>query len=245
MTELNFTGKTVLVVGGSSGIGNGIAQSFRARGADVHVWGTRETAKDYEGQDGSDLTGLNYAQVNVGNHSAIDAYNTAFDKLDILVLCQGIVRYGRKEFEKPDWDDVMAVNIDSVMGVATKFKPMLAETNGSVLIVSSISGYRANVGNPAYAASKAAAISLTKTLGAAWARDGIRVNGIAPGLVHTKLTAVTVEHDARREAALKAIPMRRIGTPDDMAGVALFLASPLAGYVLGQTLIVDGGLTLS
>jgi len=182
---------------------------FRARGADVHVWGTRETAKDYEGQDDSDLTGLNYAQVNVGNHSAIDAYNTAFDKLDILVLCQGIVRYGRKEFEKPDWDDVMAVNIDSVMGVATK------------------------------------SISLTKTLGAAWARDGIRVNGIAPGLVHTKLTAVTVEHDARREAALKAIPMRRIGTPDDMAGVALFLASPLAGYVLGQTLIVDGGLTLS
>lgn len=245
MTELDFSGKTALVVGGSSGIGNGIAQSFRQRGAEVHVWGTRASAADYKEDDGSDLTGLYYDGLDVSDHDALMGYQPSFTSLDILVLCQGIVKYGRKEFANPDWDQVMGVNIDSVMHTAQKFKPLLAEANGSVVIVSSVSGLRANVGNPAYAASKAAAISLTKTLGAAWARDGIRVNGLAPGLVHTKLTAVTVENDQRREAAMMAIPQRRIGTPEDMAGVALFLASPLASYVLGQTIIVDGGLTLS
>lgn len=245
MIELDFSGKTVLVVGGSSGIGNGIAQAFRQGGAHVHVWGTRPTAGDYEGQEGSDLTGLDYACMNVSDYEAVTNYSAPFEGLDVLVLCQGIVKYGRKEFEKPDWDEVMGVNIDSVMHTAQKFKPMLSQTGGAMIFVSSVSGYRANVGNPAYAASKAAAISLTKTLGAAWIRDGVRVNGIAPGLVHTKLTAVTVENEKRRDAALMAIPQRRMGTPEDMAGVALFLASPLASYVLGQTIIVDGGLTLS
>ncbi|MEO0678688.1 MAG: SDR family oxidoreductase, partial [Pseudomonadota bacterium] len=96
-----------------------------------------------------------------------------------------------------------------------------------------------------YGASKAGAASLVKSLGEAWARDSIRVNGIAPGLVPTKITAVTTEHPERLEGALKSIPMRRMGTPEDMAGAALFLASPLSSYMTGQTLVVDGGLTLS
>ncbi len=103
---------------------------------------------------------------------------------------------------------------------------------------------QANIGNPAYAASKAGAISLTKTLGQAWARDGIRVNGLAPGLVDTKLTKATTQNPKRLEAALRRIPLRRAGTPNDMAGAALFLASPLASYVQGHTLVADGGLTL-
>ncbi|MBL4612382.1 MAG: SDR family oxidoreductase, partial [Emcibacter sp.] len=101
-----------------------------------------------------------------------------------------------------------------------------------------------NIGNPAYAASKAGAINLTKTLGQAWAKDGIRVNGLAPGLVATKLTKVTTDNPKRRDAALAKIPIGRLGKPEDMAGVALFLASPLANYVCGQTLLVDGGLAL-
>lgn len=245
MHELDFSNKTALIVGGSSGIGNGIAHAFLTRGAEVHVMGTRASAADYDGEDGSDLSGLHYSPLNVSDNAAIESYMPVFKSLDILVLCQGIVRYGRKEFTNPDWDDVMDVNINSVMHIAQKFKPMLKETKGSVTIVSSVSGLRANIGNPAYAASKAAAISLTKTLGAAWAYNGIRVNGLAPGLVHTKLTSVTVDNEARREAALAMIPQKRIGTPDDMAGVALFLASPLASYVTGQTIIADGGLTLA
>jgi 3-oxoacyl-[acyl-carrier protein] reductase len=130
------------------------------------------------------------------------------------------------------------------MHCCRRFHDTLAARRGSIIIVSSISGFRANKGNPAYAASKAGAISLTRTLGQAWAPDGIRVNGLAPGLVDTKLTKVTTEHAGRREAALAAIPSGRMGTPADMAGAALFLASPLAAYVNGQTLVVGGGLSL-
>lgn len=244
MSDLDFSGKTVLVIGGSSGIGNGVAHGFLSRGAQVHVWGTRPTADDYDAEDGSDMSGLHYSCLDVSDHAAIEAYQPQFDKLDVLVLSQGVVRYGQEEFEKPGWDYVMGVNIDSVMACANKFHAMLAEANGSLIIVSSVSGMQANIGNPAYAASKAAAISLTKTLGQAWARDGIRVNGLAPGLVPTKLTAVTTENEKRLQGALRAIPLRRAGTPEDMAGVVMFLASPLAAYVQGQTIIADGGLTL-
>jgi 3-oxoacyl-[acyl-carrier protein] reductase len=244
MDALDFTGKTVLVVGGSSGIGNGIAQAFRTRGAKVHVWGTKAAASDYEGTEGSDLTGLGYTGVDVGNPDAIDAAPAPFPALDVLILCQGTVVYKRGEFERPGWDRVMAVNLDSLMHCARRFRPTLAERKGALVIVSSISGLKAHVGNPAYAASKAGAISLTKTLGQAWAREGIRVNGLAPGLVDTKLTKVTTGHPDRRDAALAAIPMGRMGSPEEMAGAALFLASPLAAYVCGHTLIVDGGLSL-
>lgn len=244
MSDLNFSGKRVLVVGGSSGIGNGIAQGFRARGAEVHVWGTRASAEDYAGIEGSDLTGLHYAQVNVADYAELSAYEPPFDSLDVLVQSQGFVRYKQAEYAKQGWDDVMGINIDSVMHTATKFKAMLSDAKGSLVIVSSISGLSANIGNPAYAASKAAAISLTKTLGQAWARDGIRVNGLAPGLVPTKLTAVTTENEQRAEASIRAIPLRRFGAPEDMAGVAMFLASPLAAYVQGHTVVADGGLTL-
>jgi len=244
MDALDFSGKTVLVVGGSSGIGNGIAHGFREHGASVHVWGTRPRAADYAGVEGSDLSGLTYAQVDVGDRAQIDAA-PAIAPLDVLILCQGTVQYRRAEFEPEGWDRVMAVNLDSLMDCARKFRAALAARRGVIVIVSSVSGFQSNRGNPAYAASKAGAVSLTKTLGEAWAPEGIRVVGLAPGLVDTKLTKVTTGHPERREAAIRAIPLGRMGTPGDMAGAALLLASPLAGYVVGQTLIVDGGLSLS
>jgi 3-oxoacyl-[acyl-carrier protein] reductase len=239
-------------VGGSSGIGNGIAHAFKDRGGDVHVWGTRPSATAYDGEEGSDLTGLHYTQVDVGDPDAIEAApgpGGADAPLDVLVLCQGTVVYKRGEFERPGWDKVMAVNLDSLMHCCRKFKPALMPTDGreagKVIIVSSIAGYGANVGNPAYAASKAGAMSLVRTLGVAWAPDGIRVNGMAPGLVDTKLTKVTTQHPKRLEGALARIPSGRLGTPADMAGAVLFLASPLAAYVNGQTLACDGGLMLA
>lgn len=244
MSDLDFSGKTVLVVGGSSGIGNGIAHAFRDRGAEVHVWGTRPNAADYAGEEGSDLDGLHYACMDMTDFDALDAYVPPFASLDVLVLCQGTVQYGRKEFERDSWNHVMDVNINSVMHASTKFHPLLARSKGSLIIVSSIVAFGTAIGNPAYAASKTGAVGLCRTLGAAWAGEGIRVNGIAPGLVDTKLTKVTTENEKRREGALRAIPARRMGTPEDMAGAALFLASPLAAYVNGQTLAVDGGMSL-
>jgi len=242
--DTNFSGKNVLVVGGSSGIGNGIAHGFRERGARVHVWGTRPRASDYRAIEGSDLGGLGYDCVDVGDPDAIEAASSGLETLDVLILCQGIVVYKRGEFERAGWDRVMAVNLDSLMHCARKFRGQLAASRGSIVVVSSISGLRGNIGNPAYAASKAGAISLTKTLGQAFARDNIRVNGLAPGLVATKLTEATTKNAERLEGRLAAIPQRRMGTPQDMAGAAIFLASPLASYVTGHTLVVDGGLSL-
>ena len=244
MTELDYTGRTVLVVGGSSGIGNGIAQAFRAKGAEVHVWGTRPRAADYAAGEGSDLTGLHYAQLDVVDDAAIDRYVPPFARLDVLILAQGIVIYQRGEFKPAGFRKVVDVNLNSLMACSARFHAMLAAARGSLIIVSSTAAFHATRGNPAYNASKAGAFGLTRTLGQAWAGDGIRVNGIAPGLVDTKLTKVTTEHPQRLAGALAQIPLGRLGTPADMAGVALFLASPLAAYVVGQTIVVDGGLIL-
>jgi 3-oxoacyl-[acyl-carrier protein] reductase len=139
---------------------------------------------------------------------------------------------------------VLEINLMSLMACATKFHPMLSASKGSLIIVSSTAAYHSTKGNPAYNASKTGAVGLTRTLAQAWAEDGIRVNGIAPGLVDTKMTKVTTENPKRLEGAIERIPLKRLGTPADMAGAALFLASPLSAYVLGQTLIVDGGLIL-
>jgi 3-oxoacyl-[acyl-carrier protein] reductase len=244
MNELDFSSKTVLVVGGSSGIGNGIAQAFRARGAAVHVWGTRARASDYAAADGSDLAGLHYARLDVADFAAIDGYAPPFSRLDVLVLAQGIVIYQRGEFKSDGFRRVVDVNLNSLMACGAKFHAMLAQARGALIIVSSAAAFHATRGNPAYNASKTGALGLTRTLGQAWAGDGIRVNAIAPGLVDTKLTKVTTSHPLRLAAALERIPAGRLGTPADMAAVVLFLASPLAAYVIGQTIVVDGGLVL-
>lgn len=244
MSELDFTGKTVLVVGGSSGIGNGISHAFKEKGATVHVWGTRAKASDYSAAEGSDMSGLHYDHMDVSDFDAIEKYDAPFKSLDVLVLSQGTVIYQRGEFKMDGFQKVMDVNINSLMACAIKFHPLLAASKGSLITVSSTAAFHSTRGNPAYNASKTGAVGLTRTLAEAWAKDGIRVNGIAPGLVDTKLTKVTTENPERLAGSLQGIPMRRLGTPKDMAGVALFLASPLASYVLGQTIPVDGGLIL-
>ncbi len=208
MNELDFSGKQVLVVGGSSGIGNGIAQMFRTKGARVAVCGTRASAADYSPDEGSHLDGLDYFKLDVSDPQAIEKFSPSFATLDVLVLAQGAVIYRRGEFEMEG------------------------------------SAYHSTMGNPAYNASKTGAVGLTRTLGEAWAEHGIRVNGIAPGLVDTKMTKVTTSNPKRLEGALERIPLRRLGTPADMAGAALFLASPLSSYIVGQTIVVDGGLIL-
>lgn len=241
---IDFSGKTVLVVGGSSGIGNGIAQAFRRNDADVHVWGTRAIASEYAGEEGSDLAGLSYAQMDVSDFAAVENYSAPFAKLDVLVNCQGIVIYRRGEFAMGGFQRVIDVNLNSVMACAMKFCAMLAASKGSIVNISSTSAYHTTLGNPAYGTSKAACVALTKNLAHALAKEGIRVNGVAPGLVDTKLTKVTTENPERLAASLDKIPLHRLGQPDDIAGAVLFLASPLASYVIGHTIPVDGGLIL-
>jgi 3-oxoacyl-[acyl-carrier protein] reductase len=241
---LDFAGRRVLVVGGSSGIGNGIARAFAARGAAVVVWGTRASAADYAAEPGSVLTGLDYACVDAADDAAVARAAAGIDRLDVLVLSQGVVLYRRGEYAMPGFRRVLEVNLASVMTCCTALHAALKAAGGTAIVVSSTAAYHATRGNPAYAASKAGAVGLVRTLADAWAADGIRVNGIAPGFVATKMTRVTTDDPQRLEAALRRIPLGRLGTPADMAGVALFLASPLAAYVVGQTLPVDGGLLL-
>jgi 3-oxoacyl-[acyl-carrier protein] reductase len=241
---LRLDGKKALVVGGSSGIGNAIAQKLRAFGAEVHVWGTRSNARDYEGMEGSDLTGLGYTQMDVADAEAVKRVADPFDSLDILVLSQGIVLYKRKEFEIEGFKQVVDINLNSLMSCAARFHDALAVSKGSIVVISSAGGIRATRGNPAYGASKAAAIGLVKTLAQAWAHEGIRVNGVAPGLVDTKLTKVTVANPERLRERLEGIPLGRLGSADEIAGIALFLVSPLAAYVIGDTIVADGGRTL-
>jgi len=242
---LDYGGRSVLVVGGSSGIGNGIARAFRDRGASVTVWGTRPSAADYADEAGSALAGLAYASVDAADDDAVARAAAAMARLDVLVLSQGIVKYRRAEYTMPGFRQVLDVNLTSVMACCAAFHPQLKAARGSIIVLSSTAAFHATRGNPAYAASKAGAVGLVRTLADAWASDGIRVNGIAPGFVATKMTRVTTEDPQRLDAALQRIPLGRLGTPADMAGVALFLASPLAAYVVGQTLPVDGGLILA
>lgn len=244
MNELDFGGRTVLVVGGSSGIGNGIARAFRDHGATVHVCGTRATAADYEGEAGSDLAAMSYHQLDVTDDSAVAGFTLPVDRLDVLVCAQGIALYKRAEFEMAGFRRVMDVNLMSVMAVCTRFQPLLATAKGAVILINSGGAFKATIGNPGYSASKGGMRILTMTLAEAWAPD-IRVNGIAPGYVETRITRVTRDHPRRYEETLQNIPLKRWGTPEEMGGVALFLASPLAAYVTGQTVIADGGKILS
>jgi 3-oxoacyl-[acyl-carrier protein] reductase len=244
MSEINFSGRNVMVVGGSSGIGNGIARTFLRHGANVFIWGTRPFAADYRGDAGCNLEGLHYTQMDVTDFDAVAALAPPFTTLDVLVLSQGTALYRKAEFEMEGFRRVVDLNLNSLMACLVKFEPMLVSAKGSVIIVSSTAAFHSTKGNPAYNASKTGAFGLTRTLGQAWAGQGIRVNGIAPGFVATKLTKNTTEHPARSAEALREIPLGRYGTPNEMGNVALFLASPLASYVVGQTVVVDGGLRL-
>lgn len=242
MISLSFEGKNALVVGGSSGIGRGIAQALRDAGAATTVWGTRTSSADYERPE--ELAGIIYRQVDAADAAAVSHGIAALDRLDVLILCQGTVRYDRQEFEIETFRQVVDVNLNSMMACAGTALPLLSRGGGTIVNVSSTAAYHATRGNPAYNASKCGIVGLTRTLGQAWAKKGVRVNGIAPGYVATKLTKVTTDHPERLDAALGTIPLGRMGEPSEMAAAALFLASPAASYIVGQTIIVDGGMTL-
>jgi 3-oxoacyl-[acyl-carrier protein] reductase len=242
MLGFDYTGNTVVVTGGSTGIGNACARAFFAAGARVIVTGTRETAADYAGTDG-DLSGLEYHRLDQGDRDAVAAWNPAVETLDALIVAGAKVAYRRAEFEIDTFADVLATNLTGPMQLAGKFRAALAAARGSIVFVGSVASFRGTIGQPAYSASKGGLLTLTKTLAQAWGPEGIRVNLLAPGLVRSKMTAITWENPDRLAATERTVPLRRIGEPDDMVGAVLFLASPLAAYVSGTSLTVDGGLS--
>jgi 3-oxoacyl-[acyl-carrier protein] reductase len=242
MAEVGFRGKTVLVAGGSTGIGNAAARAFRDVGATVHVTGTRAAAADYLGEDG-DLSGLSYHRLDMADGPAIDALARTISELDVLVVAGAKVHYRRREFEPEMFADVIRTNLEGPMRLAVAFRPHLARTRGAIVFVGSVASFRGVIAQPAYSASKGGLLTLTRSLAMAWGRDGIRVNLVAPGLVRSKMTAVTFADPKRVEATERAVPLGRVGEPDDLAGPILFLASDAARYVTGTSLLVDGGMS--
>jgi 3-oxoacyl-[acyl-carrier protein] reductase len=240
MDPLNFTKKHVLVTGGSNGIGNGIARAFRDAGAVVTITGTR-SAETYE----TDIEDMAFIQADLGTDDEVQKVARQAGQVDILVNNAGMVAYRRQEFQTEIFRQILDVNLTSIMTLSVLLKPSLAELNGSIINISSLTSFFAASGNPAYGASKAGIVQLTKSLAVAWAADGVRVNAIAPGWIATSMTEVSQNREAINSEILRRTPLGRWGQPEDIAGVALFLASPLASYVTGETIRVDGGFSCS
>jgi 3-oxoacyl-[acyl-carrier protein] reductase len=245
-SALDFSGRTALVVGGSSGIGNAIAQAFRQCGASVHVTGTRPAASDYGADDFSDLNGLHYSRLDFRQPDALKTWSVPLDRLDALVMCHALAFFEGEEFDPVVFRSVVDVNLSTVFDCAEHFKPMLAQSHGAIVVVSSLAAYRTIPYQPAYTASKSALLGLVRALSMSYVRDGIRVNGIAPGLARTKMGRNGHPgYDDLFEKTVRHIPMKRAADLAEMAGPVLYLCSPLSSYVIGQTLIVDGGMSLT
>lgn len=242
---MNFKSKNIVIIGGSSGIGRGIASSFIDKGASVCITGTRDNLEDYDEDISDNIKKCIYRKLDLSDDRNLKNLSLPFDDIHTLVCSQGIVAYDRKEFEMDTFKSVINLNLNSVMASCTFFHENLVKNNGSIVIIGSGASYHAVKGNPAYSASKGGLLTLIKTLAEAWAINGIRVNGIAPGYVATKLTEVTFGNEKRYENSLKNIPLRRWGSPKDMGEVCCFLCSEGASYVTGQMITVDGGMSLS
>ncbi|MDA9904810.1 SDR family oxidoreductase [Hyphomicrobiales bacterium] len=242
---MNFESKNIIIIGGSSGIGRGIASSFIDKGANVCITGTRENIEDYEEDITENIKKCIYRKLDLSDDKNLQNLSLPFEDVHTLVCSQGIVAYDRKEFEMDTFKRVVDLNLNSVMASCSFFHENLIKNNGSIVIIGSGASYHAVKGNPAYSASKGGLLTLIKTLAEAWAINGIRVNGIAPGYVATKLTEITFGNEKRYENSLKNIPLRRWGSPKDMGEVCCFLCSEGASYVTGQMITVDGGMSLS
>ena len=242
---MNFESKNIIIIGGSSGIGRGIASSFIDKGANVCITGTRENIEDYEEDITENIKKCIYRKLDLSDDKNLQNLSLPFEDVHTLVCSQGIVAYDRKEFEMDTFKRVVDLNLNSVMASCSFFHENLIKNNGSIVIIGSGASYHAVKGNPAYSASKGGLLTLIKTLAEAWAINGIRVNGIAPGYVATKLTEVTFGNEKRYENSLKNIPLRRWGSPKDMGEVCCFLCSEGASYITGQMITVDGGMSLS
>jgi 3-oxoacyl-[acyl-carrier protein] reductase len=238
----DFTGANVLVTGGTSGIGNGIATAFANAGAAVTITGTRTSAADYD----DDLSAFTYHRCLIQEPDSIDALVDSLGDLDILINNAGGPYPAGDEYDPDGYIASVAQNMFGPMRLTMKCYDRLKSSNApggaSVVNIVSMSAFRSAVFVPGYASSKMGLIALTMNLSRRWADDGIRVNAVAPGLIDTRMThpAMTIPEVMDVEIGFHT-PLGRPGTPEDCAGAALFLCTDAASYITGSSVAVDGG----
>ena len=243
-------GKTAVITGGSRGIGKGIAMRFAAEGANIAI--TNISNNEEFDATVSEISALGVkakgyvsdASVFVDAENVIDEIVKDFGSVDILVNNAGITRDTLlMRMTEEQWDQVLTVNLKSVFNLTkAAIKPMMKQKNGSIINMSSVVGVSGNAGQANYSASKAGIIGFTKSVAKELGSRNVRCNAIAPGFILTEMTSRLPE-DVKSDWIAK-IPLRRGGLPEDVANVALFLASDLSSYVTGQTISVCGGMAM-
>jgi len=232
-----FEGRHVLVTGGTSGIGAAIASAFLAEGAIVTATGV---SKQEVADARRNMPGLDAQLLDVRDNDAVTALISALPALHHVVNCAGMIRRGA-EHDPQVFADVLDVNLTGTMRVCAAARAKLKESGGTIVNTASVLSFLGGGLVPGYAASKGGVSQLTKSLAIAYAPDGIRVNAVAPGWIETPLTDALRANAERNEAILSRTPLGRWGKPEDISGSVLFLSSPLAGFVTGAILPVDGG----
>jgi 2-dehydro-3-deoxy-D-gluconate 5-dehydrogenase len=247
LDSFKLTGKTAIVTGAARGLGQGMALALAEAGADiiaVDILPADDTKKQVEalGRKAWTLVG------NLGDRASLNTVipeaKKLSPKLDILVNCAGIIRRENFEaFSEKDWDDVMGINIDAVFLLSQQFvrETLARQGTGKIINIASMLSFQGGIRVPSYTASKSAVQGLTRLIASELGGKGINCNAIAPGYMATDNTA-PLRADADRSASILArIPAGRWGTPDDLKGAVVFLASPASDYVNGYTVAVDGG----
>ncbi|MDK1389555.1 SDR family oxidoreductase [Sinorhizobium sp. 8-89] len=233
-----FVGKTVVVSGGTSGIGLSLAKGFAEAGATVIATGSSESRLvAARAESGS---GLDFQRLDVRDKAAVAAFFAGLDRLDVLVNCQGVARPDA-EWDEETFMDVMDINLSSAMRLSREAFPLLKATRGSIVNIASMLSYLADETVPAYTASKTGIVGLTRALAHKYGRDGVRVNAIAPGYHRTDMTKPLWSVPESENKISDRSALKRWGTTEDVVGPVLFLSSPAAEFVTGVTLPVDGG----
>ena len=232
--------RSVLVSGGSSGIGAAIARAFAAQGCHVVATGVSEAevtaARRQAGQ-----AGIDHRLLDVRDGAAVTALVAGLNRLDVLVNCAGAIRRAGAEHDPEVFAEILDINLSGTMRLCAAARSKLAAQRGCIINTASMLSFFGGGLVPGYSASKGGVAQLTKSLAIAYAAEGIRVNAVAPGWIATPLTQPLHSDPARSDPIVARTPLGRWGTPEDVAGPVLFLASPAAQFVTGVILPVDGG----
>lgn len=249
----DFSGKTVIVTGGAKGIGEGVTRAFAQAGADVFCADVDTVAGERMEAEGASLPGsITYVNSDVSeaaNCEALVAQAAANGSVDVLVNNVGIQPLDSylpaHQFPEEAWDRILAVNLKSGFLMSKYAVPEMLQQGGGVIVnIASVQGRQSMKGVPAYAASKGGMISLTQQLALEYAAQNIRVLAVNPGTIETSLALESVDQDveALRQAAADTHPIGRIGKPEEIAAVVLFLSSDAASFMTGEYVNVDGGM---